>query len=178
MSSTNKDKKDMPKGGPQTKNLKMWKKYYSIAFVALVLIAALIILIPKLLGSGKNADSDNTQSTVNSNSSNADSISSKQELEDALGNKKVAVLFFHSTTCQPCLTMEAYIEEIKPKFKDRVVFISVIVNDPEEKSLVEEYEIQLIPTTFIFDKEGNTEKTVGVIEKDKFISTLDKLVNE
>jgi len=170
MSKKNKSKKP-DKDSATKKTAPAWQQnYLPLAVVLLVLVAAAIVLYPKFFGQENRGTSSEVKATAGT--------STKRALDEALAKNQVTVLCFHSTTCQPCIEMDEIIEEIEPTFKGKVAFISVIVDDPEERLLIEKYEIQMIPTTFIFDKEGNAQKTVGVIEKDKFISTLDKLVNE
>jgi len=177
--SIKRDKKKTSEIKPYTKRSTGWKKNLPKIILVLVLLAAFVVLYPKLFGTqvDKSSSSSSGSSEV-ANTTNETNTPSQAELSKALRDKKVTVLLFHSTTCQPCLAMEATIKEIKPKFEDKAAFISVVVNKPDERSLIEKYEIQLIPTTFIFNKKGEAQKQVGVIPKDQLTDTLNKLVNE
>jgi thiol-disulfide isomerase/thioredoxin len=179
MDSIKRDKKDTSEIKPYTKKPTGWKKNLPKIILILVLLAAFVVLYPKLFGTRVDkSNSSSSGSSEVSNTTNETDTSSQAELSKALADKKVAVLCFHSTTCQPCIEMDEIIEEIKPKFEDKVDFISVVVDDPKEKPLIEKYEIQLIPTTFIFNRKGEAQKQVGVIPKEQLTETLEKLVNE
>lgn len=155
-----------------------WKKYFPTIAVIVVLAAALVILYPKLFSKVDNPMPADSKSTEASTAKEEDATSSQGKLSAALVDKKVTVLCFRSDTCQPCIEMDTIIEEIKPEFEDKVSFISVVVDDPEERPLIEKYEIQMIPTTFIIDKKGQAKKQVGVIPKDQLTGILEELVNK
>lgn len=131
-----------------------------------MLVVVTVILYPKC-----SVSQPQTTSSLNSENSSSEAV-----LEKALKEKKVTLLCFHSTTCASCIEMEEIIEDIKPQFDERVVFISVIVSDPAERSLIEEYQIQFIPTTFIYDKKGEiAQKYVGLVAKDELVKVLKEL---
>lgn len=177
MTAAKKEAKKTSKIKPYTKKPTFWKSNLPKIVLILVFLAAFVILYPKLFGT--QTDKSNSASSGSSKVSNTtNETSSQAKLSKALANRKVVVLCFHSTTCQPCIEMDEIIEEIKPDFEDKVAFISIVVDDPEERPLIEKYEIQLIPTTFIFNKKGEAIKQVGVMPKDQLTDTLQKLVDE
>jgi thioredoxin-like negative regulator of GroEL len=72
--------------------------------------------------------------------------------------------------------MEALLAEIEPEFQGRVAFVKVLVDDPQERSLVEAYRIELIPTTFLLDRRGKTvQKHIGVWPKEELVAELKRL---
>lgn len=177
MGSKKRDRKKTSEIKPYIKKSTGWKKNLPKIVLILVLLAAFVVLYPKLFGAQQNSSSSSESSKVSTTTNKADT-SSQARLNKALADKKVTVLCFHSTTCQPCIEMDEIIEEIKPEFEDKVAFISVVVDDPEERPLIEKYEIQMIPTTFIIDKKGQAKKQVGVIPKDQLAGILEELVNK
>lgn len=142
------------------------KNGWKVAIVLGLLVVVTVVLSPKC-----SVSQPQTTSSLNSENSSSEAV-----LEKALKEKKVTLLCFHSTTCASCIEMEETIEDIKPRFDKKVVFISVIVSDLAERSLVEKYEIQFIPTTFIYDKRGEiAQKYVGPVSKDELVKMLNEL---
>jgi len=152
--------------------------YLSAIIVVLVLLAATVILYPKFFGQANRKASSDTKKATMTDPESPKGTAAQRAMDKALANNQVTVLCFHSDTCRPCIEIDAIIEGIKPQFKGKVAFVSVLVNDPKEQSLIQEYEIQMIPTTFIFNKKGEAQKEIGVIPQDKLVSTLEEMVNE
>lgn len=65
---------------------------------------------------------------------------------------KITFMEFGSTTCIPCVQMEAVLEQIEAEYGDLVEVIFTNVKKDREKS--KEYKIRLIPTQIIFDENG------------------------
>lgn len=100
----------------------------------------------------------------------------RRALAEAKEKGQPVLLCIHSQTCIPCREMEALLEEIEPDFKGRVPFVKVLVDDPRERSLVEEYRVELIPTTFLLDRHGKpVQKHVGVWPKEELMAELKRL---
>ncbi len=152
--------------------------YLSAIIVVLVLLAATLILYPKFFSQANRKASSDTKKTTMTDPENPKGTAAQRALDKALAENQITVLCFHSDTCKPCVELSAIIEGIKPQFQRKVAFVSVLVGDPEEQSLIQEYEIQMIPTTFIFNKKGTAQKEIGMIPRDKLVSTLEEMVND
>ena len=138
------------------------------ATVLIVLIAALVAL-----SAAKGVRKDNVQQDSSAKSSVSQTASL---IEQAKQKGQPAWLLFHSTSCQPCIEMQAVYDALKPEFEGKVAFININVNDPAEQALCTQYQIQYIPTTYFLNSKGETTfNYVGVIKQDEMKAKLKAL---
>ena len=117
--------------------------------------------------------------SVTSSSPEAPLSPARQALAQAQQENQPALLLFHSTTCKQCKEMEALLEEIKPTYEGKVPLIQVLTDDPQEESLVREYQVLVIPTTFLLNRQGEPVKDhVGIWGQDELEAELQGLIEE
>ncbi len=102
-------------------------------------------------------------------------------MEQAQAADKPSVLKFTSTMCVDCQELEKIIKEISPKYQDQINFISYKVDSPggKVKSLISKYNITLVPTMILVDKNGKDKlKIEGLVSKETLETHLKALANE
>jgi len=72
--------------------------------------------------------------------------------------------------------MGQLVDELKPRFEQKVNFVIVFVDKAEEQPVAEKYNVQYVPATFLFDKGGDeTNNYTGVVDKGVLTSKLEDL---
>jgi thioredoxin 1 len=70
------------------------------------------------------------------------------------GEGKPTVIDFYATWCQPCKQLEPLIEKAKTEYGEKVNFMSINVDDPNNEALIEQYGVSPIPTLVFLSPEG------------------------
>jgi thioredoxin 1 len=70
------------------------------------------------------------------------------------GEAKPTVMDFYASWCQPCKQLEPLIAKAKSDYGDKVNFMSINVDDPNNESLIEQYGVSPIPTLVFLSPEG------------------------
>ncbi|MDR0955122.1 MAG: thioredoxin [Rikenellaceae bacterium] len=78
------------------------------------------------------------------------------------GDRPVLVDFF-ATWCGPCKVMHPILEELKKEMGDGVRILKVDIDSPKNQQLVQLYNVQSVPTMFLFKKGQIRWKQVGAI---------------
>lgn len=74
--------------------------------------------------------------------------------------------------------MGQLVDEIKPQFDTKMNFIVIFINKPEEEPIGEEYNAQYVPTTILFDENGDkVESYTGVVDKGVLTQKLKDLTD-
>lgn len=100
-----------------------------------------------------------------------------EEIEKAKSNGESMWLFFDSTTCPTCAEVHNIFIQLKPYYQDKVKFIEIDVNEASNAELVQAYQIQFVPTTFIINSKGQISyHNVGLISVEELQEELNKVV--
>jgi thioredoxin 1 len=99
-------------------------------------------------------------------------ISEKQFVETI--SKNLVVIDFFAEWCMPCLIMAPILEEMKDKFKGKIEFAKVNVDDNSE--LANKFKIVSIPTLVIFKDGKEIERIIGTIAAEQLEEKLKKLL--
>lgn len=98
-------------------------------------------------------------------------------IEQAKANGESMWLLFRSQSCAPCVEMKKVFDQLQPDYKGKVRFISIDVDDAENRELVEEWRIQYIPATFILNTQGKLSyENVGFFPVEDLKKELDRVV--
>ena len=97
------------------------------------------------------------------------------QLDRALQTGQPALAFFHSNNCQQCIVMMDTVAQVYPEFTDSVTLVDVNVYDEQNQALLKRVELQYIPTLIFFDRAGQGEVSVGVMEAEQLKQTLTSL---
>lgn len=101
--------------------------------------------------------------------------SPEAQVEWVLRNGKSAIILFHSTNCKPCIAMSALVEQVRPAYASKVIFIDVVTNNSANANLVRRAGIRSIPTTFFVAASGEGRGYVGLMKEEDLRAELDKL---
>lgn len=70
------------------------------------------------------------------------------------GSTKPMVIDFYASWCAPCKQLTPIMEKAKAQYGDKVSFMHVDVDDPNNERLVDQYEVSPIPTLIFLNPEG------------------------
>jgi len=86
------------------------------------------------------------------------------QLDRALQAGQPTLAFFHSNNCRQCIIMIDTVSQIYPEFSDKVVLVDVNVYEERNAQLLKDVGLQYIPTLIFYDRTGQKQVSVGVIE--------------
>ena len=101
-----------------------------------------------------------------------DELSEKQF--DSFIQKPVAVVDFFADWCMPCLMMAPVIEEMSEKFKGRIAFAKLNVDDNQKLS--QKFKVMSIPTLIVFKKGEEAGRIIGSLQADVLEERIKKIV--
>jgi thioredoxin-like negative regulator of GroEL len=96
-------------------------------------------------------------------------------LQRALEAGQPTLAFFHSLNCIPCKEMTAIVNEVYPEFAASVTLVDVDVYDQRNARLLQTAHIRTIPTLIFFDRAGQGQVHMGVLEAGQLRQTLTTL---
>jgi thioredoxin-like negative regulator of GroEL len=73
---------------------------------------------------------------------------------DRGGSSRPTVIDFYAPWCQPCKQLDAALEKAKTQYGDKINFMHVDVDDPNNEKLLDQYEVSPIPTMVFLNPEG------------------------
>ena len=109
--------------------------------------------------------------------SNSNALAAVQ-LADALDASQPVLAFFHSTTCDLCIIMMDTVAQVYPQYQDSIVLVDVNVYEEQNRDLLRQVRLQYIPTLIFFDRNGQAEPYIGVMEASQLSSKLEMLSGE
>lgn len=89
---------------------------------------------------------------------------------------KTVLIDFHAEWCDPCSMQDPIIEELKKKFKDKVDFKKIDVD--EDPELADKYNIMSVPTLIIKKDENVFKRHVGVTSLDILEKDIKSALNK
>jgi len=98
--------------------------------------------------------------------------SPQAQLDRALSENRPTLAFFHSTNCHQCLVMMEVVAQVYPEFDDSITLVDINVYDESNQALLQRVRLQYIPTLIFYDKTGQGQVSVGVIEAEQLRQTL------
>ncbi len=98
-------------------------------------------------------------------------------LEQAKAEGKPVLLKFGSGRCLPCIEMDRNINSIRPDYEGNAAIIIVDLNDRREYDFAMKYNVETIPTTIFFNRDGTVaDSYVGVMTPDELRNRLNSLL--
>ncbi|MDD3303502.1 MAG: thioredoxin family protein [Clostridia bacterium] len=139
--------------------MKLIKKYKVVIIITVMALCILTVFVVKYINRERNFKS-----------LGSDNITEEQTLP-------LKLYEFVSSTCPACSQMEPIYQSAKEKYSDKMNFEQV--NVERNYTLSNKYNVNLIPTFIIVDKEGNVKKKmIGVIEKEEFLNKIESVLNQ
>ena len=91
------------------------------------------------------------------------------------------IIKFSSPMCYECNELEKVVEEVFPKYKDKITLhkVDVTKRDNNVKKLIKEYNVTLVPTTVFKNQDGKITKRIeGTMKPEVFEEYMAELINE
>ena len=86
----------------------------------------------------------------------------------------ITLFDFWAAWCGPCKVMHPIVEEIEKNFADKIKVIKVDVDDPNNREIVERYQIGAMPT-YVIEKKGQVVNSfVGAQSKTVLVDALNR----
>lgn len=98
---------------------------------------------------------------------------SRQEFE-SFTKEKLALVDFFADWCMPCIMMAPVIDELSEKFKGKIKFAKVNVDENHE--LAQKFSVMSIPNFILFKKGEVAEQFMGARSLEDFSEKLKKHV--
>lgn len=92
--------------------------------------------------------------------------------------KVTKILKFGATWCQPCRILSPIFHKVSVmnEFKD-IDFYDLDIDDPENRELVENYQIRNVPTVIAVDENNEVvRKIVGAVPEYQFVAMLKEII--
>lgn len=105
---------------------------------------------------------------------------SKAAFEAQASYAKPVVIKFSSPMCLDCKKLEGTINEVMPKYTDKVTYekISTQSNDGKTSAMIKKYNVTLVPTMVFVKKDGNIYKrTEGYMTSNELEKIIKGLIN-
>ena len=99
---------------------------------------------------------------------------SGKEFEKFISESDASVVDFFADWCMPCLIMAPVFEELSEKYKGKIKFGKVNVDD--NQSLSSKFKVLSIPTTIFFKKGKEAGRVIGAMHQDEFEKRLNAAV--
>jgi|GEM_PF-1699891 len=96
----------------------------------------------------------------------------EEQLDRLLAAGQPVLAFFHSNNCKQCIRMIEIVGQVYPEFEGSVALVDVNVYDAQNERLLQEAQIQFIPTLIFYDRAGRSQTTVGVMEAEQLRQQL------
>ena len=99
-----------------------------------------------------------------------------ETFNDVIAGKKLVLVDFFATWCQPCKRMHPILEEVKGVLGDRIRIIKIDVDKQNE--IAAKFNIQSVPTLALFRNGELLWRVSGVVPKSELLATIDPFLSE
>lgn len=144
--------------------------------IVLVVTAAVLLLVVGALVFGGGGSPDPAAEGTTITSQHNDAVA---DYEAAIATGKPVYVLFHSLTCEPCVEISAVVDRVMPSYRDTIVFVNAISDDPSGAELSSRFQFQYIPTSFFLRPGGEVQDSfTGSMDEQKLRGYLDTLITE
>ena len=97
-----------------------------------------------------------------------------KEFERIISDKGLLIVDFFAEWCMPCLMMAPVFEELCDKFKGKVKFAKVNIDD--NSGLAGKFKVMSIPTIIAFKNGKEVKRFIGAMQPDDLENKIDGLI--
>lgn len=97
-----------------------------------------------------------------------------EKFYDLLKGEKPVLVEFYATWCPHCQRMQPVLEQFSKKTEDRLIITNLDIDAPENSSLVERYQVQIVPTILLFQDGEQVWRQSGEMRTEQ----LDKVIGK
>jgi len=91
--------------------------------------------------------------------------------------KQPMVVDFRAGWAQPCQKIAPVIDRAKIQYGERITFVTVDIDDPENRKIVDQYQVSTVPTLIFIDPKGEVvSHTVGPMDDAALENEIKKLL--
>ena len=94
--------------------------------------------------------------------------------QDIIKGEKPILVDFFADWCAPCKTMNPILKSIKSKLGDEIKILKINVD--KNQAVADKFNVRGIPTFIIFKQNELKWRRSGIIEENKLIEELNKLI--
>ena len=97
----------------------------------------------------------------------------------AASSGKPTVIEFSSPLCSECQKLKKVLDVVEPKYSHKIIFnkINAARMDRNTMKAVEQYQVNVVPTTIFLDKNGNmVGRAEGAVAQEDLCEYLDNLL--
>ena len=94
--------------------------------------------------------------------------------QDIIKGEKPILVDFFADWCAPCKTMNPILKSIKSKMGDEIKILKINVD--KNQAVADKFNVRGIPTSIIFKQNELKWRQSGIIEENKLIEELNKLI--
>ena len=93
--------------------------------------------------------------------------------ENAIVNSKPTLVEFYADWCTTCQSMSPTLKSLKEKYTPEINFVMVNIDNPDNQTLIEEYQVSGVPQWNFLNSEGeNSQTLIGKLPKSILESNL------
>ena len=119
------------------------------------LVLMLFLVSPLMPMTALGAPENNTGPSRSQPQPALASLSSPAIPASATVISKPKILDFFADWCAPCQKLKPIIEKARAKYKGKVEFLTVDINNPAASELMKQYNVSSVPTLIFLDSKGN-----------------------
>lgn len=98
------------------------------------------------------------------------------EYHRAVRDRRAMVVNFSAAWCTACIEMQPVLDELEPKWKDRVTFIAVDIDTAEGGKFADQKDVTALPTFLFVNRDGKVvARPVGPISRQDFEKHLEAI---
>ena len=95
-------------------------------------------------------------------------VQGREHFQELVGSHRILLVDFHADWCGPCKMLEPTVAEIAAETDAAVAKVDVDANP----ALAQEYQVQGVPTLYLFADGEVAERMVGVQEKGSLVQSI------
>lgn len=147
------------------------------ALILLVVAAAFAALIVVKIGASSPPATGRVAGSPDAGAEAAEPVDAVAAYQAALDTGRPIFLNFGLSYCANCAEMEQSVQEVLPDFKNEVVYLHVMTDEPSGQALARRFSFQFVPTSYFIAPDGEiADSYTGKLDAAGVRKYLDTLV--